>query len=274
MDNVTAVMTGSAIVAGCGFGMIAFGMAKVAGKYDRDTEAMATTEGKNTPRQVIDNLRKAARDRRSSPFLKASATGDVCDGAAVMALPEGISTLEVMVERGAQKPPLTCEICQGTLFADYASFAIDSCPRCGGMAAAGEGDVSQHRPQHPASPLVLPKLTDDDARELKLRFDQAFSDPRYLQALVVESDELSRPQVLAGGAIRHTAQALSELTRFNVEGAKNERFPLDEDVEVFLAKALQATINILLAYQPSEHEREELGQLEAALHKFITDYSA
>lgn len=87
-------------------------------------------------------------------------------------------------------------------------------------------------------------------------------------------DRELEPEILAGSAIRHTAQALAELTRFNVEGAKNERFPLDEDVEVFLAKALQATINILLAYQPSEPEREELGQLEAALHKFITDYGA
>lgn len=257
IDVATIALTGTGILVAGSVGLIAIGMAKVAGKYDRDTEAMATDAGSRlTPHQIIDNVRKAALRGKISPF------------------PADMLQCIREAERVVPEASASCEICQGTLFADYASFAIVPCPRCIGMAATVEGDESRHQPQPPASSLVLPKLTDDDARELKKRFDQALSDPRYPQSLVAMPEELSRPQVFAGSAIRHTAQALAELTRFNVEGAKNERFPLDEDVEVFLAKALQATINILLAYQPSEHEREELGQLEAALHKFITDYGA
>lgn len=79
---------------------------------------------------------------------------------------------------------------------------------------------------------------------------------------------------LAASAIRHASQALAELARFQQEGPFSDRFPLEEDVEVLLAKALQDAINILLAYNPTEHERAELAQLEAAIFKFVSDYGA
>lgn len=82
------------------------------------------------------------------------------------------------------------------------------------------------------------------------------------------------PECHAAMAVRYLAQALAELTLFQQRGAACARFPLEEDVEVFLAKALQHTVNILLAFEPTEGEREELTQLEAALHKFLTDYGA
>lgn len=130
----------------------------------------------------------------------------------------------------------------------------------------------------PPNAFVLPTLSDDAARKLKARFDAVTASAKAVGSMVVAELPASGPQVgqveLATGAVRHISQALAELTRFIQEGPAAEPFPLDEDVEVMLAKALQATINILLAYQPSAGDREELGQLEAALHKFITDYGA
>lgn len=95
-------------------------------------------------------------------------------------------------------------------------------------------------------------------------------EPREVEA--VPAEVVSEQADRASTAIRGLAQALAELTRFQDEGPASDRFPLDEDVELFLARALTATINILLAHQPSDHERVELAQLEAALYKFITDY--
>lgn len=130
----------------------------------------------------------------------------------------------------------------------------------------------------PPQAFVLPTLSDDAAHQLKARFDAVTASAKALGSIVVAEPPASAPDVrqieLATSAVRHISQALAELTRFMQDGPAAEPFPLDEDVEVMLAKALQATVNILLAYQPSDGDREELGQLEAALHKFITDCGA
>ena len=113
-------------------------------------------------------------------------------------------------------------------------------------------------------------LPPEEAARLKKLFDDRRKTGEPIVPVVLMAEHIE----LAASAIRHSAQALAELSRFQQEGAFSDRFPLEEDVEVSLAKALQDTINILLAYNPTEHERGELAQLEAAIHKFITDYSA
>lgn len=191
MDPATVALTGSALlVCGC-VGMFAYGAAKVAGKYDRDIEAMAIPSG----------------EAKTTPDARA---------------------------HGTRIPP-----------ADM--ILVDK-------------PLSEERAKHLMHELNNLRQGESIAR--------IYPEPPTASLVLAEHAEL------AASAIRRTAQALAELTRFVQEGPAGDRFPLDEDVEVFLAKALQDTINILLAFQPSAHERGELAQLEAAIHKFVTDYGA
>jgi hypothetical protein len=137
-------------------------------------------------------------------------------------------------------------------------------------------------PPDQAPILAAGALTEEAATALSEKFDRLrdLASSGNIIALPEPSeppacDDITAESImLATDAVRHAARAIAELTRFQHDGPGCGRFPLDEDVEVDLAKALQSVINILLAYQPSEGDRDELGQLEAALHKFITDYGA
>lgn len=199
MDPANVAIVGSGIlVSGC-VGLIVYGAMKVAGKYDRDIEAMASPDRDGfTPSVPV--------------YFPATGTDD----------------------EGWTEPPRI--VLSGEPIAEAHDRLSQSVAKLGAIGAVARLEPC---PEPPATSIAP-----------------------------------AEGAIQAERAIFHTAQALAELTRYNRQGATSDRFPLEEDVEVFLAKALQDTINILLAYNPTEHERGELAQLEAALHKFITDYGA